>query len=192
MHAGALSKLNPEDAEWITSLSSGRERNADSLTLERDATITVHYEQNFSNRPRTVRFILSFIDEVGHVLTSPVPDTLTFIQSENITTLELYSPSDSVNVSYGSGDVDLRIRSNKRWRLRKSDPAVNWITMLSSEDTAVSDSITGGVDSLFPSDVMVTVSYQEIPNANSRFTALALMAFDEDSTELLIPFTQSG
>ena len=187
-----LSKLNSEDSDWITSLSSGGERNSDSLTLERDATITVHYEQNFSNRPRTVRFILSFIDEVGHVLTSPVPDTLTFIQSENITTLELYSPSDSVNVSYRDGDVDLLIRSNKRWRLRKLDPATHWITMLSSEGTDVSDSIIGGVDSLFPSDVMVTVNYQEVPNANSRFTALVLMAFDEDSTELLIPFTQSG
>ena len=185
-----LSKLNPEDAGWITSLSSGEERNSDSLALDRDATITVHYEQHISNESRTVRFILSFIDEMGHVLTSsiPDPDTLTFIQNGYMTILEL-SP---VHASYRGGDVDLRIRSNKRWRLRKSDPTIHWITMLSSEDTTVSDSITGGVDDFFHSDVMVTVSYQEIPNANSRFTELVLMAFDEDSTELFIPFTQLG
>ena len=185
-----LSKLNPEDAGWITSLSSGGEHNSDSLALDRDATLTVHYDQNISNESRTVKFILSFIDEMGHVLTSsvPDPDTLTFIQNGYMTILEL-SP---VNASYRGGDVNLRIRSNKRWRLRKSDPAIRWITMLSSEDTTVSDSITGGVDDFSPSDVMVTVNYQEVPNANSRFTDLVLMAFDEDSTELFIPFTQSG
>ena len=125
-----LSKLNPVDAIWVTSLSSGGVSNSDSLTLNRDARIMVNYSPNTSGESRTVRLLISFLDTMGNVLTSPVPDTLTLIQESAVPILALQSPS-AVNVGYERDSVRLTFRFNTRWRLRKSDTSVNWITILS-------------------------------------------------------------
>ena len=98
-----LSKLNPGDADWVTSLSSGGVSNSDSLImLDRDATITLTYSQNLSDVSRTAKFLISFLDTMGNVLTSPVPDTLTLIQEDQRPKIRLISPNENINIPYHS------------------------------------------------------------------------------------------
>ena len=187
-----LSKLNPMDADWA-SLSSGGVSNSDNLISERDDSIMVNYSPNTSGESRTVRLLISFLDAMGNVLTSPVPDTLTIIQESAVPILAFQSPS-TVNVGYERGSVGLTFRSNTRWRLRKSDPSVNWITMLSN----VMDSLEGGRIGDFTTfnDTTVTIAYERAPTSDSRSAELTLVAIDNDDDELQdsvnITITQEG
>ena len=184
-----LSKLNPMDANWA-SLSSGGVSNSDSLISERDARIMVNYSPNTSGESRTVRLLISFLDTVD--VATPA-DTLTLIQESAVPILEFQSPS-VVNVGYERGSVGLTFRSNTRWRLRKSDPSVNWITMLSN----VMDSLEGGRIGDFTTfnDTTVTITYERAPTSDSRSAELTLVAIDNDDDELQdsvnITITQSG
>ena len=192
-----LSKLNPVDAIWVTSLSSGGVSNSDSLTLNRDARIMVNYSPNTSGESRTVRLLISFLDTMGNVLTSPVPDTLTLIQESAVPILALQSPS-AVNVGYERDSVRLTFRFNTRWRLRKSDTSVNWITILSDGMTNVMDSLEGGMGGYLTTfdDTTVTITYERAPTSDSRSAELTLVAIDVNGIELqfstTITIMQSG
>ena len=145
--------------------------------------------QNSLSESRTTNLLISFVDETtGKVLNSPVPvpDTLTFIQQGVEPTIQLLS--DTINISYLNGSVDFSIFSNTRWRLRKSNTAVNWVTMLSAEGTSVSDSLVGGTKTDFPSDDVVTINYQETVNSNTRFTHLVLVSLDDEGMERYLFF----
>ena len=192
-----LSKLNPVDAIWVTSLSSGGVSNSDSLISERDARIMVNYSPNTSGESRTVRLLISFLDTMGNVLTSPVPDTLTLIQESAVPILE-FQPSSAVNVGYERDSVELTFRSNTRWRLRKSDSSVNWITILSDGMTNVMDNLEGGMggDLTTFNDTTVTITYERAPTSDSRSAELTLVAIDVNGIELqfstTITIMQSG
>ena len=189
-----LSKLNPGDADWVTSLSSGGVNNYDSLTLNRDAGIRVNYTPNTNRESRTVRLLISFLDEAG--VATPA-DTLTLIQEGTMPTFEFQS-SSAVNVGYERDSVELAFRFNTRWRLRKSDPSVNWITMLSDGTTNVMGSLEGGRIGDFTTfnDTTVTITYESAPTSSSRSATLILVAIDNNGNELPLPvnitITQSG
>ena len=188
-----LSKLNPMDADWA-SLSSGGVSNSDSLISERDARIMVNYSPNISGESRMVRLLISFLDTMDVVTPA---DTLTLIQESAVPILEFQSPS-AVNVGYERGSVGLTFRSNTRWRLRKSDPSVNWITMLSDGTTNVMDSLEGGRIGDFTTfnDTTVTITYERAPTSSSRSAELTLVTIGNDDDELPLPvnitITQSG
>ena len=189
-----LSKLNPGDADWVTSLSSGGVNNSDSLTLNRDARIRVNYTPNTNSESRMVQLLISFLNETG-VATSA--DTLTLIQEGTMPTFE-FQPSSAVSVGYERGSVELTFRFNTRWRLRKSDPSVNWITMFSVGTTNVMGSLEGGRIGDFTTfnDTTVTITYESAPTSSSRSATLILVAIDNNGNELPLPvnitITQSG
>ena len=189
-----LSRLNPGDADWVTSLSSGGVSNSDSLISERDARIMVNYTPNTNSESRMVQLLISFLDETG--VATPA-DTLTLIQEGTMPTFEFQSPS-AVNVGYERDSVELTFRFNTKWRLRKSDPSVNWITMLSDGTTNVMDSLEGGRIGDFTTfnDTTVTITYERAPTSASRSTELTLVAIDVNGIELqfstTITITQSG
>ena len=189
-----LSKLNPGDADWVTSLSSGGVNNSDSLTLNRDARIRVNYTPNTNSESRTVQLLISFLDESG--VATPA-DTLTLIQEGTMPTFE-FQPSSAVSVGYERDSVELTFRFNTKWRLRKSDPSVNWITMLSDGTTNVMGSLEGGRIGDFTTfnDTTVTITYESAPTSSSRSATLILVAIDNNGNELPLPvnitITQSG
>ena len=73
-------------ADWITMLSDGTTDVTDNLMGGMDSTrtqtkVTIHNAQNTPNVLRTAKLPITFLDAMGEVLASPVPDTLTVIQS---------------------------------------------------------------------------------------------------------------
>ena len=180
-----LSRLNPGDANWVTSLSSGvGEGVTNNLVGARDARIKVNYTPNTNRESRTVRLLISFLDTMGNVLTSSVPDTLTLIQGLKEPTLQ---SSDSVNVSHVLGRMAISILSNVRWRLRKSEEA-DWLTILSFGTTNVTDSLEGDQSSVtLPEVSVVTLMHEAVPTSSSRSSDLILSAIDSNGMELLSP-----
>ena len=187
-----LSRLNPGDADWVTSLSSGvGEGVANNLVGARDTRIKVNHTPNANRESRTVRLLISFLDESGNnVLDSPVPDTLTLIQEEVMPTLQL--PLDTVNVSHFSGSTDITLSANNvKWRLRK-DSGADWITMLSVGAISHTDTLTATINSFVPTDTVVTITYDKLPiSLADRSTSLVLEAIDNDGGVLddLSPIT---
>ena len=187
-----LSRLNPGDADWVTSLSSGvGEGVANNLVGARDTRIKVNHTPNANRESRTVRLLISFLDESGNnVLDSPVPDTLTLIQEEVMPTLQL--PPDTVNVSHFSGSTDITLSANNvKWRLRK-DSVADWITMLSVGAISHTDTLTATINSFVPTDTVVTITYDKLPiSLADRSTSLVLEAIDNDGGVLddLSPIT---
>ena len=176
-----LSRLNPGDADWVTSLSSGGVSNSDSLISERDARIMVNYSPNTSGESRTVRLLISFLDEMD--VATPA-DTLTLIQGLEESTLQSAS---AVNVSHVLGRTEINIFSNVRWRLHKSEE-VDWLTILSSGTTNVTDSLEGGQSSvILPEVSVVTLMHEAVPTSSSRSSDLILSAIDSNGTKLSIP-----
>ena len=173
-------------ADWLTGLSSdgGSTNVPNDLMGDGTAVINLSYTQNDVKAFRTVRLLISSIDESGTVLDSPVPDTLTLIQEENTPTLLLLSPS-KVKVLYFADSTELNIVFNERWRLRKSDPSADWITMLSVGTTSSTDTLEVGDRMNFPTDTTVTITYEELPISEIvRSTMLVLEAIDNDGNTL--------
>ena len=203
LHSPTRWRLSREEgtaAAWLTGLSldGGSTSVTDDLMGEGTASITVTYAQNGTSESRTARLRISFLDTMGGgELTSPMPYTLTLIQERATSILELRTPN-AVNVGDESGSIELAFRSNIRWRLRKSDPSVDWITMFFVGTTNVMDSLEGGMngDLTTVNDTTVTIIYDEAPTTSSRSTELVLVAIDDDDNELPISvnitITQSG
>ena len=202
LHSPTRWRLSREEgtaADWLTGLSldGGSTSVTDDLMGEGTASITVTYAQNGNTESRMARLLISFLDESGNELDSPVPYTLTLIQERVTSILELQTPN-AVNVGDESDSIELTFRFNTRWRLRKSDPSVNWIRMLSDGTTNVMDSLEGGMsgDLTIFNDTTVTIIYDEAPTISSRSTELVLVAIDDNDDELPISvnitITQSG
>ena len=73
-------------ADWITMLSDGTTDVTDNLMGGMDSTrtqttVTLHNAENVPNVLRTAKLSITFLNAMGEVLASPVPDTLTVIQS---------------------------------------------------------------------------------------------------------------
>ena len=176
-----LSRLNPGDADWVTSLSSGGVSNSDSLISERDARIMVNHTPNTNSESRMAQLLISFLDTMD--VATPA-DTLTLIQGLKESILQSAS---AVNVSHVLGRTEISIFSNVRWRLRKSEE-VDWLTILSSGTTNVTDSLEGGQSSvILPEVSVVTLMHEAVPTSSSRSSDLILSAIDSNGTKLLIP-----
>ena len=105
-----LSKLNPGDADWVTSLSSGvGEGVADNLVGARDTRIRVNHTPNPNSESRMAQLLISFLDTI---VATPA-DTLTLIQSAaptlvvatNDTTIDHNSGSLSISFTLGGSAV---------------------------------------------------------------------------------------
>ena len=73
-------------ADWITMLSDGTTDVTDNLMGGMDSTrtqttVTLYNAENVPNVLRTAKLSITFLNAMGEVLASPVPDTLTVIQS---------------------------------------------------------------------------------------------------------------
>ena len=187
LHSPTRWRLSQEGtaADWITGLSldGGSTNVTNNLMGDQTASITVTYAQNGTAESRTARLFISFLDTMGNVLTSPMPDTLTLIQEEVMPTLQ--SPS-TVNVSHLSGSTAITLRSNNvKWRLRKPDTGADWITMLSAGTTSHADALTVTNNSFVPTDTEVTITYEELPiSLTNRSTLLVLEAIDDGGNML--------
>ena len=174
-------------ADWITGLSldGGSTNVTNNLMGDQTASITVTYAQNGTSESRTVRLIISFLDESGNnVLDSPVPDTLTLIQEEVMPTLEL--STNAVSVSHLSGSTNITLTANNvEWRLRKPDTGADWITMLSVGTTSHMDALTVTNNSFFSTDTVVTITYEELPiSLTDRSVLLVLESIDDEGNML--------
>ena len=187
-------------ADWIMMLSDGTTNATDTLMggmnfTRTQTTVTIHHGRNGSEL-RMAQLLISFLDETDVVIPA---DTLTLIQERVMPILELQTPN-AVNVGEESDSIELTFFSNTRWRLRKSDPSVNWITTFFVGTTNVMDSLEGGMsgDLTTVNDTTVTVIYDEAPTSASRSTELVLVAINDDDndnelpTSVNITITQSG
>ena len=190
-----LSREEGTEADWITELSSGGTPVTDSLMGDQTASITVTYAQNGTAESRTARLRISFLDESGTVLDSPVPDTLMLIQEEVMPTLQ--PSSSTVNVSDLSGNTNITLTANNvKWRLRK-DSVADWLTMLSVGATNHTDTLIVTNNSFVPTDTVVTITYEELPiSLTNRRALLVLESIDDEGNMLAnvspitITFTQ--
>ena len=188
-----LSREEGTEANWLTGLSldGGSTSVTDDLMGEGTASITVTYAQNGNTEFRMARLLISFLDESGNVLDSPVPYTLTLIQEEVMPTLQL--PPDTVNVSHLSGSTNITLSANNvKWRLRKPDTGADWITMLSVGTTSHTDTLMVTNNSFVPTDTVVTITYEELPiSLTNRSAVFVLEAIDDDGGVLddLSPIT---
>ena len=98
-----LSKLNPGDADWVTSLSSGvGEGVADNLVGARDTRIRVNHTPNPNSESRMAQLLISFLDTMG--VATPA-DTLTLIQSAAPPTLVV--ATNDTTIDHNSGDFSI-------------------------------------------------------------------------------------
>ena len=182
-----LSNLNT-DASWITSLSDGTTSHSDSLMggqhLQVTATsVTVNYQPNTVSSSRKVNLLLSLLDEMGNVIISSSPDTMTFIQSERRSALELFSPN-IINLRSASGSTELNVAANVRWQLRKPVDA-RWITNMSDGTTSDADTLEVDQSEVVTlEERIVTITYEAAASPSSREAVLTLVAVNEEGEEL--------
>ena len=177
-----LSRLGT--ADWLTGLSldGGSTSVPNDLMGDGTTVINLSYTQNDVKASRTVRLLISSIDESGTVLDSPVPDTLTLIQEENTPTLR---SMNKVKVLHFADSTELSIVFNERWRLRKPDTGADWITMLSVGTTRHATTLEAGDRRSFPTDTTVTITYEELPISEFiRSAMLVLEAIGNDGNTL--------